>query len=180
MIVYDLKCGGNHVFEAWFGSADDFEAQQQRGLVCCPICNVGTVERLPSLMAIGGKSADAREAGAREGDRTDGHMADVTAAMGGGSASLSPPPPSPAAGQPTDIETAKVMLQKMAKAQADAVAQSDYVGDKFADEARAMHYGEQDARPIYGETRPEDAKALREEGVPAIPLLFPVKQQSDA
>ena len=51
---------------------------------------------------------------------------------------------------------------------------------RFAEEARAMHYGEQEARPIYGETKRAEAEALREEGVPAMPLLFPVRQRSDA
>ncbi len=46
----------------------------------------------------------------------------------------------------------------------------DYVGDKFADEALAMHHGEKDEKAIYGETTPEEAKALKEEGVPASPL----------
>jgi hypothetical protein len=46
----------------------------------------------------------------------------------------------------------------------------DYVGDSFADEARAMHLGEKEEKPIYGETTPDEAKALKEEGVPAAPL----------
>ncbi len=46
----------------------------------------------------------------------------------------------------------------------------DYVGDKFADEALAMHRGEKDEKPIYGETTRDEAKTLKEEGVPAAPL----------
>ncbi len=42
----------------------------------------------------------------------------------------------------------------------------DYVGDRFADEARKIHHGEAEARGIYGETTPEEAKALDDEGVP--------------
>ncbi len=49
-------------------------------------------------------------------------------------------------------------------------ATHDYVGDKFADEALAMHRGEKDEKPIYGETTPDQAKILKEEGVPAAPL----------
>lgn len=45
-----------------------------------------------------------------------------------------------------------------------------YVGDKFADEARAMHAGEKDEAPIYGEATREEAEALRDDGVPAAPL----------
>jgi hypothetical protein len=46
----------------------------------------------------------------------------------------------------------------------------DYVGDKFADEARKMHAGESEERPIWGEATPEEARQLAEEGVPAAPL----------
>lgn len=49
----------------------------------------------------------------------------------------------------------------------------DYVGEDFAEEARAMYYGEQDDRPIWGETTPEEREALKEEGVPALPLPAP-------
>ena len=48
-----------------------------------------------------------------------------------------------------------------------------YVGDKFADEARAMHLGEKDEAPIYGEATPTEAKTLKDEGVPAAPLPPP-------
>lgn len=46
----------------------------------------------------------------------------------------------------------------------------DYVGDKFADEARKMHEGESEERAIWGEATPEQARELAEEGVPAAPL----------
>jgi hypothetical protein len=46
----------------------------------------------------------------------------------------------------------------------------DYVGDKFADEARKMHDGESEERAIWGEATPEEARALEEDGIPASPL----------
>ncbi len=46
----------------------------------------------------------------------------------------------------------------------------DYVGEKFADEARAIHYGEKEERPIYGEASAQEAAALKEEGVGIAPL----------
>jgi hypothetical protein len=46
----------------------------------------------------------------------------------------------------------------------------DYVGTDFAEEARKIHYGEREARDIYGETSLDDAKELLEEGVPVAPL----------
>jgi hypothetical protein len=56
---------------------------------------------------------------------------------------------------------------------------SDYVGDRFAKEARAMHNGETPQRSIYGEVRAEDARKLAEEGVPAVPLPFIPKQKTN-
>ncbi len=46
----------------------------------------------------------------------------------------------------------------------------DYVGDKFADEARKMHEGESEERAIWGEATPDEARALAEDGIPAAPL----------
>ena len=46
----------------------------------------------------------------------------------------------------------------------------DYVGDRFADEARSMYYGEVETRPVWGEVTPDVAKELIEEGVPAMPI----------
>jgi len=54
----------------------------------------------------------------------------------------------------------------------------DYVGDRFADEARKMHAGESEERAIWGEATPEEARELAEEGIPASPLppeLAPVQ-----
>lgn len=48
--------------------------------------------------------------------------------------------------------------------------QSDYVGERFAEEARRIHFGEADARSIYGEASAEEARALAEEGVEFVPL----------
>ncbi|WP_019833144.1 DUF1178 family protein [Sphingomonas sp. PR090111-T3T-6A] len=47
MIVFDLNCGGGHVFEAWFGSQDDYDGQRERGLVSCPVCGDGDVSKAP-------------------------------------------------------------------------------------------------------------------------------------
>ena len=63
------------------------------------------------------------------------------------------------------------MAREFARNARDHVARNfDYVGDRFADEARSMYYGEADSRPIWGEATPEESKALTDEGVPAAPL----------
>jgi hypothetical protein len=66
MIVFDLGCGQGHVFEAWFGSQEDYEAQRGRGLVSCPICGDGEVVKAPMAPRIaahaGGRGGGAVEA----------------------------------------------------------------------------------------------------------------------
>jgi hypothetical protein len=62
MIIFDLRCTARgHVFEAWFGSTEDFEAQRLRGLVSCPLCGAAEVEKAPMAPAVGAK-----------GNRSDG------------------------------------------------------------------------------------------------------------
>lgn len=60
MIVFDLACASGHVFEAWFGGADDYEAQKARGLVSCPVCGVAKVDKAPMAprIATGGPSPE--------------------------------------------------------------------------------------------------------------------------
>ena len=56
MIIFDLKCTAQgHVFEAWFGSNEDYEAQHARGLVACPICGATALEKAPMAPAVGAK-----------------------------------------------------------------------------------------------------------------------------
>ncbi len=141
MIIFDLRCtAAGHVFEAWFGSSDDYRDQQARGLVSCPVCGGAEVEKAP--------------------------MAPAVPKKGGG-------------GQPpglfsSDPDTVKRMMGALATMQRELVAKSDWVGDGFASEARAIHLGEADARSIHGRATREDARSLAEDGVPIAPLLFPV------
>ena len=69
---------------------------------------------------------------------------------------------------------AVALFQAIAEAQAEALKSSRWVGDSFADQARAMHYGEREHEAIHGQATPEEARELLEEGVSVAPLLFPV------
>ena len=62
----------------------------------------------------------------------------------------------------------------MAEAQKKLLEKSEHVGDRFPDEARAIHLGEAEARAIHGRATSADAESLREEGIPVAPLPFPV------
>ncbi|MDP3736710.1 MAG: DUF1178 family protein [Hyphomonadaceae bacterium] len=71
-------------------------------------------------------------------------------------------------------ESAEAKFLKMADEIRAKIAEThDYVGEKFADEARSMFYGEAEERPVWGEVTPDVAKDLIEEGVPAMPIPKP-------
>jgi hypothetical protein len=144
MIVFDLRClGGGHVFEAWFGSSADYEAQKERGLVSCPLCGDGETEKAVMAPNVGAK-----------GNRSE----------------------APAAAPSADPETVKAMLAELATAQKKMLESSTHVGDRFADEARAIHLGEAEARAIHGRATRDEAERLAEEGIKVAPLPFPVAE----
>ena len=196
MIVFDLKCAASHVVEGWFTDSDDYKNQKARGLLSCPLCGEA-LDRMPSALAIGrsGGGRDRSETERSEAPRQsdDGPASGAAPSEDSGSSPDGPPREAPSPQErvqtekpaskpavPADARALKAALATIARAEAEAVSKSDYVGARFAEEARAMHYGEQPARPIYGETKPKEAHALREEGVPATPLLFPIRRRSDA
>ncbi|PLK25836.1 DUF1178 family protein [Novosphingobium sp. TH158] len=161
MIVYDLECRtGQHRFEGWFGSSDDFERQQGRGLVTCPSCGSSDVIKAvqaPNLGRKGNQLPDLRPARAAR------------------------PTPAPVTNSgPVIPPEAVEMLKAIAKAQAEALKSSTWVGDDFADTARAIHYGERDPEPIHGQASPDEALELIEEGVEIAPVLFPIVPPGEA
>jgi hypothetical protein len=154
MIVYDLCCDQSHRFEGWFGSSADYEDQRARGLIACPHCGSINIAKAPMAPAVPAKGNQRAEA--------------VPAAAAADSA-----PQQAAANLPIPPEMARA-LQAIAKAQAEALKQSTWVGASFAEKSRAMHYGEESPAPIHGEASLAEARALAEEGVPVAPILFPV------
>lgn len=149
MIVFDLRCAPHgHVFEAWFGSSDDYESQKARGLVSCPLCGAGEVDKavMAPRLAAKGNSRIGRG--------------------GGGAQEMMLPDP----------DGVKQMLAAVADLQKRMIEQSTYVGDRFADEARAIHLGEAATRSIYGKATPAETASLVEEGIQVMPLPFPVAE----
>ena len=55
MIVFDLRCGGAHVFEAWFGSTADYQGQRDRGLIACPLCGNTAIDKAVMAPAVATK-----------------------------------------------------------------------------------------------------------------------------
>ena len=76
-------------------------------------------------------------------------------------------------------EAMKKMLAEMATMQKKMLEKSDFVGERFPDEARAIHLGEAQARAIHGRATRADAESLIEEGVPVAPLLFPIVEPGE-
>ena len=80
-------------------------------------------------------------------------------------------PPSPAA--------VKAMMAEMAQLQRRMLEGSEAVGDRFPDEARAIHLGEAEARAIHGRASRAEAEGLAEDGIPVAPLIFPVPEPGE-
>jgi hypothetical protein len=151
MIRYSLVCERKHEFESWFPGSAAFDRQVGRGLVECPVCGSSKVEKAlmtPSL----GRSA------------RKGRPEEV------------PPPPAPEAAPAEKTPVAMMSPQehelrkKLKELREHLTKNSDYVGPRFPEEARKMHYGEIEHRSIYGEASPDEAKELHEEGIEFHPL----------
>jgi hypothetical protein len=143
MIHYQLRCAAEHEFDGWFASSASFDAQASRGLVECPACGSGQVERALMAPAVPKKGRPARVR--RKPEPQEG-------------ARLAPKAVA-SDGLPDHV---RATLQKL---RAEVERNCDYVGEAFADEARRIHKGEADARSIYGEATPDEAEALAEEGI---------------
>jgi hypothetical protein len=138
VIVFDLKCGGSHVFEAWFKSSGAYEEQRTQGLIACPLCGDVAITKAVMAPAVAPK----------------GNQVPLEA--------------------PVTSQAFKAALAAIAQLQAKQLETSTWVGQAFAEKARAMHLGETAEAPIHGQATLAEAKALAEEGVPVAPLLVPV------
>ncbi len=173
MIVFDLECrAGGHRFEGWFASSNDFAAQQERGFVACPECGSADVIKAPMAPKL-----------ARKGNQLPSVPANsssgVPAVVPANVPTAAPAPRHAMAKGAMPPEAVQVM-RALASMQAEALKDSRWVGDKFAEQSRAMHYGERDAETIHGQATPEEAAALFEEGIEVAPLPFPVAPPGEA
>ncbi len=144
MKVLDLQCNHQHEFEGWFGSEDDFQSQLSRHLVECPVCASHDISKRLSAPRL-------NLSGAREPDTV-------------------PPPAEPSAvTEPGSAEIQAAWLKMVRHVLANTVD----VGDRFAEEARKIHYGETEERQIRGQVSPQETRELIEEGIPVMPLPIP-------
>ncbi len=175
MIIFDLICTHNHIFEGWFSSSQDYESQKESKLLRCPICGSEDIKK--SIMApnVGIKanqkkitspkprvhhpsSSQMSTAEYKEIEQTErqGQLekSDIPLSMPNNNA----------------IEEA---VKTLAKVQEAVLKESVWVGNKFSQEARSMHYGETDKRQIHGSASQKEANELQEEGIEIAALPLP-------
>jgi hypothetical protein len=145
MKVLNLRCAGGHLFEGWFGSDDDFIAQNGRGAIECPMCADRIIARMPQAPRLN---------------------------LSGGSSSNKEPPAENAAEAKPD--PAVEMQSRWLQLARHVLQTTEDVGDRFPDEARRMHYGEIGERGIRGRATADERRELLDEGIEVVPLPLPV------
>ncbi|MDP4302143.1 DUF1178 family protein [Leptothrix discophora] len=174
MKVLNLQCGAGHGFEGWFGSEADIADQQARGLLTCPVCSSHEIHRLPSAPRL--NLSGAREPRAATpspaGRPPEPVAAGQTRERLPAPVPVTPPVRSPAM-TPEAAAHAAVMQAAYLHAVRELMARTEDVGPRFAEEARRIHYGETEDRQIRGKTTPDEAEALREEGIEFFSVAVP-------
>jgi hypothetical protein len=148
MIRYSLQCERGHAFESWFQSSSAYESQEKRKLVTCPACGSARVERAimaPQIVSKKGRDIAAPAPAA---------STEVTAPLS----------------TPLMMAQERELRAKLKELRDHIVKNADNVGERFPNEARKMHYGDIEHRPIYGEASPDEARSLIDEGVEVSPL----------
>lgn len=152
MIRYALHCDRNHQFESWFQSSSAYDSQVKRKLVTCPICGSAKIDKAIMAPRIVGKKG--------RGPATPPPEPATTTA----------PEAAPSGSTSLMMAQERELRAKLKELRDHIVKNADNVGERFANEARAMHYGDKEHRPIYGEASPDEAKSLIDEGIEVSPL----------
>jgi len=153
MKVLDLQCAQGHGFEGWFGSEEDFQSQQTRALVQCPLCGDATISKKLSAPRLSLSGASAPEARERSESSDRSAQSEQALAVAG----------------PQDADMAKRWME----IGRHLMANTTDVGQAFAEEARKIHYGEVPERGIRGQTSAREARELIEEGIGVLPFAVP-------
>jgi hypothetical protein len=155
MIRYTLKCDQDHAFEAWFRNSATYDAQASAGEVRCPQCGSTAVSKALMAPAVArGRGAGAPAAEVRSAEAPSAEAVPAGAA----------PPTGPAAGG-SQVHYAGKVREMLVEMRRHIETNADYVGNRFADEARKIHSGESEERSIYGEATDQEAEALHDDGI---------------
>ncbi|MDP2329342.1 MAG: DUF1178 family protein [Reyranella sp.] len=151
MILYRLRCAKGHEFDSWFKDGKTYERQEKRSLIGCPACGNAKITRAPMAPRIG-----------KGIEKGGGKSADVPVEAPAEATPAAAPDPQVAA---LARAMPKEMRETLIKLREQVEKNLEPVGEKFAEEARKIHYGESDKRGIYGQTTDEEAAALADEGI---------------
>jgi hypothetical protein len=153
MKVYNLACPLDHRFEGWFASEEDCLAQQEKGILACPLCDSTEITRMPSAPHIAKSSSTELAVQKEDTGRISGEVMALT-------------------GKDHSQLEAQVQAAFL-KGMHDLMGRSEDVGNAFAEEARKIHYKESPERSIRGQTTLDEAEALRDEGIDvmAMPMI---------
>ena len=160
MIVFDVTCKNDHTFEGWFKDSDTFDSLASKGEVACPICSDTHVRKGLVAPRLGGmrkgkdsisapeptEAMQAADNGKTEGDK-----------------------------KKADAEEFREFLSTVRELKRHVEENSTYVGDRFPEEARKIHYGETEPQSIYGEATPKEAAELNDEGIEFHRIPWPAK-----
>jgi hypothetical protein len=152
MKVFDLACEHDHRFEGWFGSAEAYDSQLARGLVECPVCESRAIRKLLAAPRL-------NLSGATEPPRAH-------------SPSRSDAPAAPAA-PPVDMRDPRAVQAMMLQMARALIGNTEDVGQRFAEEARRIHYREAPERGIRGVASPDEARELADEGIEVFAFPMP-------
>lgn len=153
MKVLDLQCGLQHSFEGWFASEADYADQQTRGLLTCPLCGDASIQKKLSAPRLNLKAGRGRSPSV--GTAVDGAAA---------------PAPSSAGRNGPESPVDPALQGRLMQAMREVLSRTEDVGERFADQARGMHHGDIAPRNIRGQTSPDVAQELMEEGIEVVQL----------
>jgi hypothetical protein len=142
MISFSLLCDNGHEFDGWFRNGAAFDEQASAGALACPVCGSEKVEKGLMAPSIPAKS-----------NRADDTIATKKPVYSG-------------TPDPKVVE----LMEQVRRLRKHVEDTAEYVGDKFPEEARKIHYEETEKRGIFGEASVEEARDLLDEGVEVLPV----------
>ena len=171
MKVLDLQCALGHSFEGWFGSQADYDAQRERGLVTCPVCNDSEITKMLSAPRLNLGHGTAPLVPQGQGGGPEAGAATATKVPEIRSEEVAPAVPAAqsAVAQPS-LQQIQAAMMNMVR---HVMANTEDVGSQFAEEARKIHYGEREERNIRGQATRAETEALIDEGIDVMALPVP-------
>ncbi len=144
MIVYDLICEKEHKFESWFKNSSAYDFLRKTRKISCPVCNSTKIKKAP--MAPNISRSVKKDITRANKTPSNNKIKELSATV-------------------EMTEAMKKTTEALNELQATIEKNFENVGEKFAEEARKIHYGEADARGIYGKATADEAEELVDEGI---------------